>query len=351
MTIATPTGSSRSAPSCRLPPRRTSGTRPATQIPRDGAHGSNATTSGGPGDRLQRVWDDNQQVYATPRKVWRQLRQRGPPAGNVARKAIARVDGGPPDASADQLGLRGGAGVRDIARVRGRCVGDHRGVGATAVRIVRLPSSTGTSWRPGPTLGKPAAIMGLGGAPTSRRPACGASSTPPSSSARRVRAVPHGKATSALAAARVERTTRSADFAPHGLAITSTITALVLDALASRPSTIPVTARAPPPKVHRRPRHAVTCRCATPSGWPTPASRCRSATSRDAYDNALAETIIGLFKTEVIRRRGPWRHIDAVEFATLAWVDWFNTRRLLEPIGYIPPAEYEERYYEQVTVT
>ena len=70
----------------------------------------------------------------------------------------------------------------------------------------------------------------------------------------------------------------------------------------------------------------------------------------DAYDNALAETIIGLFKTEVIRRRGPWRHIDAVEFATLAWVDWFNTRRLLEPIGYIPPAEYEERYYEQATV-
>ena len=56
----------------------------------------------------------------------------------------------------------------------------------------------------------------------------------------------------------------------------------------------------------------------------------------DAYDNALAETIIGLFKTEVIRRRGPWRHIDAVEFATLAWVDWFNTRRLLQPIGYIP---------------
>ena len=51
----------------------------------------------------------------------------------------------------------------------------------------------------------------------------------------------------------------------------------------------------------------------------------------DAYDTALAETIIGLFKTEVIRRRGPWRHIDAVEFATLAWVDWFNTRRLLEP--------------------
>jgi len=70
----------------------------------------------------------------------------------------------------------------------------------------------------------------------------------------------------------------------------------------------------------------------------------------DAYDNALAETVIGLFKTEVIRRRGPWRSLESVEFATLAWVDWFNTRRLLEPIGYIPPAEYEARYYEQAAV-
>jgi putative transposase len=70
----------------------------------------------------------------------------------------------------------------------------------------------------------------------------------------------------------------------------------------------------------------------------------------DAFDNALAESVIGLFKTEVIRRRGPWRHLEAVEFATLAWVDWFNTRRLLEPIGYVPPAEYEARYYEQAKV-
>ena len=67
----------------------------------------------------------------------------------------------------------------------------------------------------------------------------------------------------------------------------------------------------------------------------------------DSYDNALAESIIGLFKTEVIQRKGPWRHLEAVEFATLTWVDWFNTRRLLEPIGYLPPAEYEARYYEQ----
>jgi len=67
----------------------------------------------------------------------------------------------------------------------------------------------------------------------------------------------------------------------------------------------------------------------------------------DSYDNALAESIIGLFKTEVIRRRGPWRNLDAVEYATLEWVDWFNHRRRLEPIGNIPPAELETAYYRQ----
>ena len=65
----------------------------------------------------------------------------------------------------------------------------------------------------------------------------------------------------------------------------------------------------------------------------------------DSYDNALAETINGLYKAEVIHRRGPWRSFEAVEFATLTWVDWFNNRRLLEPIGNIPPAEAEARFY------
>ena len=65
----------------------------------------------------------------------------------------------------------------------------------------------------------------------------------------------------------------------------------------------------------------------------------------DSYDNALAETINGLYKAEVIHRRGPWRSFEAVEFATLEWVDWFNHRRLLEPIGNIPPAEAEQQYY------
>lgn len=67
----------------------------------------------------------------------------------------------------------------------------------------------------------------------------------------------------------------------------------------------------------------------------------------DAYDNALAESVIGLFKTEVIHRRGPWRGFDDVEYATLEWVAWFNQQRLLAPLGYVPPAEFEEQYYRQ----
>ena len=65
----------------------------------------------------------------------------------------------------------------------------------------------------------------------------------------------------------------------------------------------------------------------------------------DSYDNAMAESIIGLYKTEVIHARGPWRSLDAVEYATLEWVDWFNNRRLLGPIGHVPPAEFEREYH------
>jgi len=67
----------------------------------------------------------------------------------------------------------------------------------------------------------------------------------------------------------------------------------------------------------------------------------------DSYDNAMAETIIGLFKAEVIQARGPWRSLDAVEYAVLEWADWFNHRRLLEPMGHVPPAEFDEEYYRQ----
>ena len=70
-----------------------------------------------------------------------------------------------------------------------------------------------------------------------------------------------------------------------------------------------------------------------------------------SYDNALAEMIIGLFKTEVIRKKGPWKNLESVEFATLEWVDWFNNRRLFEPIGNIPTAELEQVYYNQKRVS
>jgi len=71
----------------------------------------------------------------------------------------------------------------------------------------------------------------------------------------------------------------------------------------------------------------------------------------DSYDNALAETVNGLYRAEVIHRRGPWRSTDAVEYETLKWVNWHNNRRLLEPIGNIPPAEAEEKYYTQLDET
>ena len=67
----------------------------------------------------------------------------------------------------------------------------------------------------------------------------------------------------------------------------------------------------------------------------------------DSYDNALAESVIGLFKTEVIRRRGPWKGVEDVEFATLTWVAWYNSTRLLEPLGYVPPSEFEAAFYAQ----
>jgi putative transposase len=74
-----------------------------------------------------------------------------------------------------------------------------------------------------------------------------------------------------------------------------------------------------------------------------------TGTVGDSYDNALAETITGLYKTEVIHHRGPWRNLETVEYATLEWVDWFNNRRLLEPIGNVTPAEFEMQYLQQQT--
>lgn len=69
----------------------------------------------------------------------------------------------------------------------------------------------------------------------------------------------------------------------------------------------------------------------------------------DSYDNALAESVIGLYKTEEIYRRGPWKGVEDVEFATLEWVAWYNTSRLLAPIGYVSPNEFERAYYDRLT--
>ena len=68
----------------------------------------------------------------------------------------------------------------------------------------------------------------------------------------------------------------------------------------------------------------------------------------DSYDNAMAESGIGLYKTELVRRKGPWRGLDDLEFATLEWVDWFNNRRLFGAIGYVPPAEFEANSYSSL---
>ena len=87
------------------------------------------------------------------------------------------------------------------------------------------------------------------------------------------------------------------------------------------------------------------CRSNTLNGWQKLKLLRPSGASGGSYDNALAETINGLFNAEVIHRRGPWGSFEAVEYATLEWVDWFNNRRLLEPIGNIPPAEAEANFY------
>lgn len=91
-----------------------------------------------------------------------------------------------------------------------------------------------------------------------------------------------------------------------------------------------------------------------PSGWCITAIAARRASIEssvgskgDSYDNSLAESVIGLFKTEVIRRRNPWHGPEDVEFATPEWVWWFNHHRLLEPLGYVPPVEYEEAFYRR----
>src|SRR3954468_2193043 len=133
---------------------------------------------------------------------------------------------------------------------------------------------------------------------------------------------------------------------PYSPEVRARAVRMVFDHPGEQPRKRPRSARLPP-RSAARPRLCATG-FARPSAIRAGAPvRPRPSTSAS---NALAETINGLYKAEVIHRRGPWRSFEAVEFATLEWVDWFNHRRLLEPIGNVPPAEAEERYYDQMEV-
>src|SRR5690606_5650370 len=92
-------------------------------------------------------------------------------------------------------------------------------------------------------------------------------------------------------------------------------------------------------------------RCATPSAWPRRGAVASVGTTGDSYDNALAEAFHSLFKAELIRNRGPWRNLDEVEIAVAEYVDWFNHRRLHGETGLVPPAEFEDDFYQQESVS
>jgi transposase InsO family protein len=241
---------------------------------------------------IQRVWDEHKQVYG-PRKVWKQLRREG---HRVARCTVERL--------MRAMGLRGAS--------RGRAWVVTTRAGAAAARPADLVDRQFTATRPNQLW--------------------------------------------------------VADFTYVATWRGFVYVAFVIDVFARRIVGWRVSASLATDFVRDALEHAIYNRCGegvhalvhhSDRGTPYVSMRyterlgdagiAPSVGSRgDSYDNALAESVIGLFKTEVIQRQGPWRHLEAVEFATLDWVDWFNTRRLLEPIGYVPPAEYEARYYEQL---
>ena len=94
-----------------------------------------------------------------------------------------------------------------------------------------------------------------------------------------------------------------------------------------------------------------TWRSATPSDWPRPRPLSSVGSRGDSYDNALAETVNGLYKAELINRHGPWRSVEAVELATADWVHFWNTKRLHGACGDIPPAEFEAAYHSAQAAT
>ena len=286
-------GSSRSAACCRSPRRRTSGTRPSSGDP--ARRSARAQRDEVLRAIIRRIWDENHQVYG-PRKVWRQMGREGL---RVARCRVRRL--------MREMGLRG-RGPRP--RV------DDNDAGRRRRPIGRAISSIASSPRRGPNQLWVSDFTYVA----------------------TWRGFVYVAFVIDVFARRIV-----------GWRVSSSLrTDFVLDALEQ--AIYDRCGDALDGLVHHSDRGTqylsmrYTDRLADAGIAPSVGSR------GDSYDNALAESVIGLFKTEVIRRTGPWRHLEAVEFATLDWVDWFNHRRLLEPIGYVPPAEYEARYYEQAAV-
>ena len=286
-------GSSRSAACCRSPRRRTFAARPSSGIRRGARRGRSAMTCCAPS--FARIWDEHHQVYG-PRKVWKQMGREGLHAARCRVRRLMR-----------EMGLAGAVRGRawmtttQSAPERGPAPADLVDRHFTATRPNQLWVADFTyvaTWRGFVYVAFVIDVF-----------------------ARRI----------------------------VGWRVSSSLrTDFVLDALDQA-----IYERCGDDLgdlIHHSDRGRqylsmrYTERLADAGIEPSVGSR------GDAYDNALAESVIGLFKTEVIRLRGPWRHLEAVEFATLDWVDWFNHRRLLEPIGYVPPAEYEARYYEQAAV-
>jgi len=243
---------------------------------------------------IQRVWDDNLQVYG-PRKVWKQLRREG---HTTARCTVQRL--------MKDMGLAGA--------VRGRAWVTTTQAAPDAGRLPDLVQRQFTATRPNQLWVSDFTYV----------------------------ATWHGFAYVAFVIDVFSRRI-------VGWRVSSSLrTDFVLDALEQ--AVCERGAHALTGLVHHSDRGTqylsmrYTDRLADAAIAPSVGSR------GDSYDNAMAETVIGLFKTEVIRRRGPWRSVEAVEFATLAWVEWFNNRRLLEPLGYVPPAEFEALYYQQAKV-
>jgi putative transposase len=241
---------------------------------------------------IQRVWDENHQVYG-PRKVWKQLKREG---FRVARCTVGR--------------LMRDMGVRGAVRGRAWITTTHAGEGA---RPRDLVDRQFVATRPDSS--------GYRTSRMSRRGAASCSS-PSSSTCSR------GASSAGGCRRRCGQTVLDA--------LEQAIHARGHDALTGL--------------VHHSDQGVqylsmrYTDRLADAGIAPSVGS------CGDAYDNALAESVIGLFKTEVIQRKRPWRSLEGVEFATLVWVDWFNHRRLLGPIGDIPPAEFEAQYYAQAKV-